>query len=622
MTNFKELNNDVLKFNVADAQPRENSAGLWIYCDTQGNGILITERFNDGDSKKVLPRYFSKAQNSWVQKQPYTETPLYNLETAKEKHHLPVLIVEGEKTAEAAKKYFGDNFWVTTWPGGCGQVKKVTIKGIKNRQVFLFPDNDKPGHKAMAILAERLTENGNEIHMISLPGTEQNPFEQSWDLADEFPAGWTTDKFRQLILDTPLYIPAKPEEKPDISETDLKAAEAEQSSWFKPIIPFPEPVDGRELIQEIRNTINDYVFLPPHTDIALAYWVLFTYGIQYFEFSPRLAILSPEKRCGKSTLLDVLTALCYRPLNLSHTTSASMFRLIEQERPTLLLDEADTFLKGNDDLRGIVNSGHRCNGAVSRVVGDKQEVKRFSTFSACAIASIGTLPDTIMDRSIIISMKRATSKDRRKRLRLRLFELEVQVLCRKCLRFMQDNAQQAASIFPDFVEGLSDRAFNNWEHLFAIADTIGAQEGADLRKAALKLSSAGSTFDTESVTTLLLRDIRSIFAIDNAQFISSLLLCKELAEKDGPWGEICRGCPITPNKLSTLLRDFGIKSFQKNVKGTNQKGYCRSDFSDAFSRYLGEDPVRTESNHLTPTKGGGLPTTEENAHFWEDDFEL
>lgn len=602
-------------------KPAQNATGTWVYCDTKGNVILVVDRFDNGERKQVIPRYFNDKENRWAQGLPFSKTPLYNLETAREKRHLPILIVEGEKTAEAAKKYFGNEFWVTTWPGGCGQVKKVAIKGIKNRQVFLFPDNDEPGRKAMAVLAERLQEGQNEIHIVTVPESDQTLFEKGWDLADEFPEGWTTDKFRQLIPDTPLYIPAKPEEEADIKESDLKATDGETCSLFKKIIPFDEAVNGRELIAELRSVITDYVFLPPYTDISIAYWILFTYGVRHFEFSPRLAIISPEKRCGKSTLLDVLSALCYRPLNLSSTTTASMFRLIEQFQPTMLLDEADTFLKSNEELRGIINSGHRCNGAVSRVVGDKHEVKMFRTFSACAIASIGTLPDTIMDRSIIVSMKRATPKDRRKPLRIRLFESEVHTICRKCLRFMQDNAVKAVKIFPKFVDGLSDRAFNNWEHLFAIADIIGVEEGKELRKAAVKLSAKGSTFDTDSITTLLLRDIRDIFKIDNTLFIPSEVLCKQLAEKDGPWNEIKRGTPIKPQKLSNLLKDFGIKSFQKNIRGVNHKVYQLHDFKEAFERYLGDDPVGIESTPLNTTENNGRHENQETTDNWEDEFE-
>src|SRR5271167_227951 len=103
---------------------------------------------------------------------------------------------------------------------------------------------------------------------------------------------------------------------------------------------------------------------------TVALWVLFTYLLDAFETSPRLAITAPQKRCGKTTLLSVLYQLTCRPLAAANLTPAVAFRVIEAARPTLLIDETDTFVKENDELRGVFNSGHtrttafviRCQG--------------------------------------------------------------------------------------------------------------------------------------------------------------------------------------------------------------------------------------------------------------------
>ena len=88
-------------------------------------------------------------------------------------------------------------------------------------------------------------------------------------------------------------------------------------------------------------------------------------------------------------------------------TAAALFRAVEQFRPTLLVDEADTFLRDRDDLRGVLNSGHlRASAVVVRTVGDEHEARLFSTWAPKAVALIGTLPDTLADRSIILSMRR------------------------------------------------------------------------------------------------------------------------------------------------------------------------------------------------------------------------
>ena len=108
----------------------------------------------------------------------------------------------------------------------------------------------------------------------------------------------------------------------------------------------------------------------------LALWALHTHAFESFAHSPRLAITSPEKGCGKTTTLDVLGELVARPLPSSNASVAAVFRIIEMAAPTLLIDEADTFLKENYELRGILNTGHRRGGQVTRTVGDESAFKK------------------------------------------------------------------------------------------------------------------------------------------------------------------------------------------------------------------------------------------------------
>src|SRR5262249_8887595 len=120
----------------------------------------------------------------------------------------------------------------------------------------------------------------------------------------------------------------------------------------------------------------------------------------------RLGVRSPTKQCGKTTLLDVIGRLVLRPLPTANVTAAAIFRVVEGHRPTLLVDEVDTFLHENDELRGILNSGHRKGGTVLRTVGDDFEVRAFGTYAAVAIALIGALPDTLHDRAVTVDLKR------------------------------------------------------------------------------------------------------------------------------------------------------------------------------------------------------------------------
>jgi len=169
---------------------------------------------------------------------------------------------------------------------------------------------------------------------------------------------------------------------------------------------WPEPLNGALLLDDIATAIRDHVVMSDVARDTAALWVLHTYLPDRSLVSPRLTIASPEKRCGKTTMLDVLARLALKSLPTANVTAAAIFRVVEAYRPTLLIDEADTFLRDNDELRGIVNSGHRRGGSVLRTVGDDHEVRAFSTYSACAIALIGRLPETLHDRSVIVLLKR------------------------------------------------------------------------------------------------------------------------------------------------------------------------------------------------------------------------
>src|SRR6266404_9261751 len=128
-------------------------------------------------------------------------------------------------------------------------------------------------------------------------------------------------------------------------------------------------LDGKGLLDELEGVMRRFVVLPKWGAEALALWVVHTYAFELREVSTYVGVESPEKRCGKTTLLAVLGKLVSRPVVAANISSPAFFRVIEEMQPTLLIDEADTFLKGNDELRGILNSGYsRKTAYVVRVV--------------------------------------------------------------------------------------------------------------------------------------------------------------------------------------------------------------------------------------------------------------
>lgn len=349
--------------------------------------------------------------------------------------------------------------------------------------------------------------------------------------------------------------------------------------------PWPDPVNGSDLLNELSGVIRRYVVMSAYAADTTALWVVHTYLVSGFGISPRLAITSPEKRCGKTTLLDVLARLVLRPLPTSNVSTAAIFRVVEVQQPTLLIDEADTFLPENDELRGILNSGHRQGGSVLRLVGKEFEPRSFSTYSACAIALIGKLPDTLTDRSVAVELRRCRPDEDIKAFRFdRTATLDA--VARRAARWASDNAKLISDNDPAMPEGIYNRAADNWRPLLAIAGAAGADWPERARRAAKAADAAAGDHD-QSVRVALLADIRNMYVERDVDRLASADIAKGLIAIEGrPWGEWKAGAPITPNSVARQLARFGISPDTIRVGDQTPKGYMRSQFEDAFVRYL------------------------------------
>jgi hypothetical protein len=355
---------------------------------------------------------------------------------------------------------------------------------------------------------------------------------------------------------------------------------------------WPDPVLGAALLAELVSTIQAYVVLPVPCAVAIAVWILHTHALDAAQISPRLAIISPEKRCGKSTVLKLLGALVRRPLHTTNVTTAVVFRAIEAYQPTLLVDEADTFLREHDELRGVLNAGHdRQSARVARCVGDDSEPRVFAVWAPVAFAGIGKQHDTLMDRSVVIAMKRRSSSEKVAPFR-RAQREALGALHRKCVRWASDNLERLRVAEPEAVPGLDDRAVDNWEGLLAIADVAGGGWPEQARAAAQALSSAERAGQSDAHGELLLADVRDIFTdADTTAIPAKTLLARLLRMDERPWPEASRGQPLTARQLGVRLGRFGIGSRTVRTGPATARCYVRSDFDDAFSRYLVESSV-------------------------------
>jgi hypothetical protein len=358
--------------------------------------------------------------------------------------------------------------------------------------------------------------------------------------------------------------------------------------------PWPEEVEGEALLDEIATTIKRFVRASQELVGTVALWIAYCHAFDCFECLPILLITSPEKRCGKTTLIGVLTALVPRPLPSSNVTPAVLFRGIEKYLPTLLIDEADTFLTGhgdnNKELRGIINSGHtRSSASVLRAVpaGDDFDVRPFSTWAPKVIAMIGEPADTIEDRSVRARLERKGAGEKTEHLRSdRLRELEP--IRSRAARWAIDNAGRLRSAEPAIPDEITNsRARDNWRVLLAVADVAGGQwpqQARDIAKQA-----AGCSPESESAQAMLLADMRSLFDELGASVKSTKAVEQLVAMEERPWGEWRRGRPLSPTGLAQLLKPFRIKPAKWREGNKTVRGYKLPDFQDAFRRYTPEE---------------------------------
>lgn len=376
--------------------------------------------------------------------------------------------------------------------------------------------------------------------------------------------------------------------------TALRSADAHAAaaSAGRPVLsdeidPWPEPVDGAALLGELVATLRAHVCMVPAAIDAAALWILHSHTLDAAQHTPRLAFLSPVMRCGKTTALSLLGALVARALPTANITSAVLFRAVEAYRPTLLIDEADAFARDNEELRGVLNAGHVRDGVVLRCVGDDHEPRAFSVWAPVAIAAIGSLPNTLLDRSIIVRMRRLARGEAVRKLR-RCERDALRPLRRRCVRWAADNIDSLRHMEPAPPDGLHDRAADNWEALLAIADAAGSEWPQRARAAASALSAPGvHDADVEDLGVELLADVRRVLDKREIDRMSMRHLADALvALDDRPWATVRHGQPLNANGLGHRLRAFGVCAVSIRSGGDVAKGYQRSAFADAFARYL------------------------------------
>lgn len=359
---------------------------------------------------------------------------------------------------------------------------------------------------------------------------------------------------------------------------------------LREVTPWPAPVVLAEVLDAMTRAISRHVILPPGAAMALALWCCHTWTFERFDHTPRLAIRSPTKRCGKSTLLEVVEALAHRPMQSGSISASGAFRIVEAMGPlTLLLDETDTFLRDNEELRGVLNSGFHRSGFVVRVVereGEHHPVQ-FATFAPVAFAGIGELPDTLEDRAVPVVLQRKGTADTITRLRAPGARAHLAELAQRLARWAADDAPRLDRD-PQMPAELGDREQDICVPLLSIADQAGGDWPDKARRALLTLFRVRAAEGAgQEAGTMLLADIRSLFDEIGAEQMPSLEIVEKLGRmEDRPWPEWRRGQAMTQPQLANQLRAFSIRPGTIRRGYDTCKGYRREQFDEAWKRYL------------------------------------
>ncbi len=354
----------------------------------------------------------------------------------------------------------------------------------------------------------------------------------------------------------------------------------------------PASQDGAAALDEVRAFIGRFCILPTeHAYTATALWAAHAHVLDAFDSTPRLAFLSPEPGSGKTRALEILDLLVPWPMLAVNASPPALFRSVadKETRRTILFDEIDTVFgakaKEHEELRGLLNAGHRRSGVAYRCVGEgtKQTVVEFPAFAAVALAGLGNLPDTILTRSIVIRMRRRAPDEHVEPYRARLHEPEGWKLRGMLADWTATVADQLTGYWPDMPPGVTDRPADVWESLLAIADAAGGPWPGRARDACAFLVRDNADRGI-SLGIRLLADLRDIFGGARAMTTEDILhrLC---ALDAAPWADL-KGVPLDARGLARLLDAYDITSKKVKVDGRSVWGYRAEHLTDAWTRYL------------------------------------
>jgi len=363
-------------------------------------------------------------------------------------------------------------------------------------------------------------------------------------------------------------------------------------------------LSGEAILNDIHDFVGRFVAYPSEdAHVAHTLWIGHTHLMEVWDSTPRLAAISPEPECGKSRVLEISEVLVPRPVESVNVTPAYLFRKVadEEGRPTILYDEIDTVFgpkaKDNEEIRGLLNAGHRRHAMAGRCVvrGKTVMTEEIPAYCAVAMAGIGDLPDTIMGRSIILRMRRRAPSETVEPWRRRMYYPEGNALRERISVWASMVEEELMGYWPTMPDGVVDRSADVWEALLSVADKAGG-EWPDRARVACVALVAASREGTPSLGVRLLKDLKAVFG-DKDQMSTHDILNALYDIEEAPWANI-RGRPMDARSMANRLRGYNVKPTTVRIGDKTPKGYRAKDLFDSWERYLS-----------TPTEGSATSAT-------------
>jgi len=524
--------------NTNTRKPRE--VAVYDYVDEEGRLLYQVVRLEPKTFRQRRP----DGRGGWIWNLDGTRRVLYRLPEVLTavREGREVWVAEGEKDAEALR---AAGVTATCNPGGAGKWSPEFSEVLRGARVVVVRDKDEAGHRHAQQVVASLLPVAASVRLVEA--------REGKDAADHLAAGYGLGDFVEVPV---------------------------QSSG----------VALADVLQAILDLLRAAVVLPSREAyLTMALWVAHTWVFDAFRVSPYLFLNSPTPRCGKTRALEVLEMIVARPWRVVNPTEAVLFRKVEHDQPTLLLDEVDTYFKGTEErtsaVRAILNAGNAAGVTVPRCERNTNELREFRVFCPKAFAGIGrALPATVLDRAIAITMQRASPEEQAWVDAVDYEELEARATpIREALeRWSLNPTTRARLREPVEVPRVLDaRARQLWRPLMALAREAGVLEEA--HRAALALSGSRD-LDSEDVRTRLLAALREIFREKGGERLPTTQLLEALREREGEgWDD------LTPERLARLLRAFDVRP-RKWWDGKTLRGYLLEDLLPVFRRYLPNPP--------------------------------